>query len=1281
VIDSDTRSESALHRASLAIPYVPRLLIRQLAESPNEPSWAQDGSMVFVDISGFTALSERLAKIGKEGAEELTDAIGSCFAALLAVAYANGGGLLKFGGDALLLWFSDSGHLGRAARAAVWMRRTLRDVGVIETTAGGTVRLRMSVGMHTGTYHFFVVGGSHKELIVAGPAATRTVEMENTASAGQILVSADAAAALPDSLLGPPLGTGRLLARAPGGIASLPLDPPPDVPPGLVESCIPLAVREGLFAGIREPEHRTATVAFIHFEDTDDLVEREGIGAVDALDTLVRITQEAVDERDLCFLGTDIDKDGGKLILSGGAPRAHGDDEERMLLALRRIIQTPLPLPVRIGVNRGSVFAGDIGPQYRRTYTVMGDTVNLAARLMARADPGTVVASPDVLAHSRTTFGLTELEPFRVKGKSAPVHASLLGPVQEGAHERPRGEHVALVGREAELAELRPLLERARGRVGHLVELVGEPGIGKTRLLEALEEEAEDFVLLPLACGPYASSTAYHPFRGLLRRLIGVSAASEDDEVLERMRTLTAVNAPSLLAWLPLLAAALDIEAPPTPETAALAPEFRRPRLEQTVVDFLGEVLPTPTLLTIEDAQWMDEASAGLLAYLTTRLAQLPWLVVVTRRDGGEGFVALASDANVATLRVGPVDDAAGRRLVRMLSANEPLRPHIETAVVERAGGNPLFLSELVAAARGASDLDELPGSVEGLVTARVDGLEAGDRNLLRRASVLGLSFDASLVPAVLDEDTPAPDDRVWRRLGEMVEHDRSGRVRFRSSLVHDAAYGGLPFRLRRELHARAGETVAAVAPDPDDEAELLSFHFHEGRRYPEAWRFSRLAGERAVAKFAQSEARAFLRRALEEARHIEISPRELATVWESLGDVEDRLGDFAAAEVAYGRARAVLDDPVNCARVTLKQAWMSDRVGKFQVALTRLAKARALLDDAGSRRGARAVRAQVGAWEAAVRYAQGRFEAAVAAAERAVADAKASKDRSALAKSWYLLDMSLWNLGRGNEAVHTEDALRIYEELGDVDGQGGVMNNLGGYAYWRGEWDRAVELYERGREARSRTGNTAVAAEGDVNVGEICSDQGRLDDAAERLGDALRVWSAAGSVDTPFAEALMGRTLARQGKFDEAHPMFDRALAVFERDGARTDALMVDVYATEALAFEGRAAEALARADAAAARPEGQGGGGPFAHVLQRARGWALAELGEAVTAGAAMEASLAAALDEGSVYEEAVTFEAMARLGDACGITPEPEALAAARETLARLGVVRVPLPMPAG
>jgi len=166
---------------------VPRLLLQRLATAPDERSWQVDGSVVFVDISGFTKLSERLATHGREGAEQVTDAIEGCFTALLSVAYANGGGLIKFGGDALLLLFDGEGHAARAARSAVWMRRMLREVGRVELP-GAKLQLRMSVGMHSGRFDLFLVGSSHRELLATGPAWTRTVEMEHAAAAGEIVV-------------------------------------------------------------------------------------------------------------------------------------------------------------------------------------------------------------------------------------------------------------------------------------------------------------------------------------------------------------------------------------------------------------------------------------------------------------------------------------------------------------------------------------------------------------------------------------------------------------------------------------------------------------------------------------------------------------------------------------------------------------------------------------------------------------------------------------------------------------------------------------------------------------------------------------------------------------------------------------------------------------------------------------------------------------------------------------------------------------------------------------
>ncbi|HUI04139.1 MAG TPA: adenylate/guanylate cyclase domain-containing protein, partial [Acidimicrobiales bacterium] len=387
--------------ATCLAPYLPRLVLDWISNTPHDRHRTVEGSVAFVDISGFTKLSERLADHGKVGAEELADTINRCFVELLAIAYDSGGALLKFGGDALLLLFTGDGHEARACYAAAGMRRALRSVGRV-TVLGHQVNLRMSVGIHSGVFHLFLVGGSHRELIITGPAASATVQAEATADAGEIVVSTATASALPSRVLGAPKGEGVLLRTLSG------FEPPPVRAPapvsgsGDLAGCIPEAIRAALASGVQEPEHRRATVAFVHFDGTDELIDSAPVDHVTrALDQLCSVAQQAARHHDVAFLGTDIDRDGGKIILTAGAPTTSGQDEHRMLLAVRDIMDAPLELSVRVGVNRGSVFAGDIGPDYRRTFTVMGDTVNLAARLMAKAAPGQILATPDVVTRSR----------------------------------------------------------------------------------------------------------------------------------------------------------------------------------------------------------------------------------------------------------------------------------------------------------------------------------------------------------------------------------------------------------------------------------------------------------------------------------------------------------------------------------------------------------------------------------------------------------------------------------------------------------------------------------------------------------------------------------------------------------------------------------------------------------------------------------------------------------------------------------------------------------------
>ena len=264
--------------------------------------------------------------------------------------------------------------------------------------------------------------------------------------------------------------------------------------------------------------HRPVTVAFVHFDDIDAMIERDGTAVVaERLDVLISSAQSAADTHGVTFLGTDIDRDGGKIILAAGTPQALGDDEERMLLTLRSIVNPSPPIPVRIGVNRGPIFAGDIGPAYRRTYTVMGDAVNLAARLMARATPGQILSTAPVLAASPVEFETTALEPFLVKGKRLPVQAPAV------ARSRARGvaqttcRWWAATTRSAGWSR-RPTLQPGRGSV---IEVVGEPGIGKTRLMVEARRVAGAMPQLVSACELYTVSSPYLVIGQLLGQAIG----------------------------------------------------------------------------------------------------------------------------------------------------------------------------------------------------------------------------------------------------------------------------------------------------------------------------------------------------------------------------------------------------------------------------------------------------------------------------------------------------------------------------------------------------------------------------------------------------------------------------------------------------------------------------------------------------------------------------------------------------------------------------------------
>ncbi|MHB8515114.1 MAG: adenylate/guanylate cyclase domain-containing protein [Dehalococcoidia bacterium] len=1253
-------------------PYFPRLLIEWLEEAPGATWRERDGSLVFADISGFTAMSERLARKGKVGAEEVTEVMSGTFARLLAAAYAQGAYLLKFGGDAMFLLFTGDEHAARACRASVDMRRALREAGVF-TTSAGEVGLRMSVGVHSGRIVFVLAGASHRELLVVGEAVTQTARMESTATAGQIVVSAATAALIPARCVGERAGDGFVLKQAPAA-ATAQAAPMTVEAFAASEQFIPLAVRAQLVAGIDESEHRAVRIAFVHFGGTDELLASAGPEAVAGmLDRLVRRVQESAEAYKVCFLATDVDTNGGKIILTAGAPTGGENDDERMLRAVRNIVDASGPLRVRAGVHRGHIFVGNVGPPYRRTYTVMGDAVNLAARLMAKAQPGQILATREVLDGSHTLFETEEVAPFTVKGKARPVTAYSIGRIA-GPRGRRESGRLRLAGRARELEQLVSALRSVEASGARLIEVVGDPGIGKSRLVRELRARCEEVAYFEAVCEQYESSTAYLAFARLLRATLGIDARAGRGRQAAVLRERVTRDAPGLLPWLPLIAAVLDVPAAPTREVTQIEPAFRQGRLHRAVADLLLRVLPRPSLLVIEDAHWIDEASRALLAYMLASAGEAPWLWCTTRR-AGVSAVNFDDIPGAASIELEPLAGAEASRLAADAAGEVALPQHELDALASRAGGNPLFLQELVAVRVSGAGMQGLPESVEALVVARIDALAPEDRRALRYAAILGGAFQREWLAGSFGELLGADDGAArWQRLDKFIVAEDGGGLRFRHALVREVAYETLPFRLRHTLHERAGAYFERIAgDDTDGHAELLSLHFSLARDHAKAYRYSRVAGERAKGKWANVEAAEFFRRAIAAARQTPgVERHELATVSEALGDVCELAGLYDDAIEAYRTSRELARDEAPIGRrLLMKEGVLRERVGRYAPALrwyTRALRACAPTDIAD--------RVKISVAYAGVRFRQGRYGECAAWLRRVLPEAEACGDRASLAHAYYLLAHACTFLGSGEGGRYRALALPIYEELGDLVGQANVLNNLGVAAYYyEGNWDDAMHYYRRSRAARERAGDVVGAATASNNMGEILSDQGLFDDARALFRSALDVWRAARyPVGVALATSNLGLTAARAGDVAGARGLLDEALHGFRE--IRADSFIFETEARLAevalLAGDGEAArtaiEALIR------RSGRIDGVARVVPMLYRLLAEAWLQDGDGDAARRAVDASIATARSSGAEYELMLAL-AVAALH---GLAPAEQGAAYLDESEAirvRLGVLATP------
>ena len=661
--------------------------------------------------------------------------------------------------------------------------------------------------------------------------------------------------------LGVPLGDRRRLLRA---IAELDAGQPPTTEarrtpaaPGPAQS----------FAQLDSAERRPITVMFC------DLVGSTELAAALDVEDWRNLLNSYLDEasKAVTALGGHVLKMlGDGLVAVFGYPLAQENDAERAVRAALGVQQAlgevnarnaaagAPQLAVRIGLESGPVVVDAAGE-------VFGEAPNIAARVQAAAEPGTVLVTSTVLRQVAGLFIVEDKGAHELKGAPAPMNLYRILRISGGRRRRGARLLTSFVGRQEDLAILARCSERAFAGDGQFVMIVGEPGIGKSRLVEEFRSHLAErpHSWIEWSSSQLLQNTPLHPVLGWARARFGGPEVAPERRLAELELVLAAVKLdPATHA--PLLAPLVDIPVPPERLPSLPPEEVRRRQLAAMVEWAIAGARNQPLVLILEDLQWFDPTSLDLVHALSDRCAQAPILLVATARL--EFRPSWRSQPHHHVISLAPLDEVQVQRIIAELAVSRTLLADVMRRVSERAGGVPLFVEEVtrLLLERGqASGLQAIPPTLQQSLAARLDTLGEA-REVAQIGAVLGRDFTYALVRAVCGIDDPALRSALDRLAdADVLLSEGAGsqtNYRFKHALIQDAAYESLLKSSRQALHRRAAEILVG---QPEAEPEVIAHHFTEARLDELAIEWWSKAGDQALRRSAFQEAIAHLGRAI----------------------------------------------------------------------------------------------------------------------------------------------------------------------------------------------------------------------------------------------------------------------------------------------------------------------------------------------------------------------------------------------------------------------------------
>jgi class 3 adenylate cyclase/tetratricopeptide (TPR) repeat protein len=636
-----------------------------------------------------------------------------------------------------------------------------------------------------------------------------------------------------------------------------------------------------------EGERKQVTVLFADMKGSMELLaDRDPEEARKILDPVLALMMEAVHR----YEGTVNQVMGDGIMALFGAPIAHEDHAVRACYAALRMQESVrrhsedvrcshgIEVSIRVGLNSGDVVVRSIGSDLRMDYTAVGQTTHFAARMEQLATPGTVLMTADTLRLAEAYVAAKQLGPVAVKGVGAPVKVYEVigvGPIHTRLGALAARKLNSFVGRHAEVDQLRRALDEASAGRGQVVAVVGEPGVGKSRLFHEFtrSHRARGWMVLETGSFSYWKATPYLPVIDLLKTYFGIAARDDHRSVREKVtRKLLTLNR-SLVVTVPAILDLLDVPVEDT-EWEALDPSQRRRRTLDAVHSLLlNESEVQPLLLVFEDLHWIDEESQALLDGVVEALPGARVLLLVNYRPEYEH--RWSSKTYYTQLRLDPLQPETAEEFLRGLLGDHASLRQLSPLLIERTEGNPFFLEESVRTLvetrvligeRGAYRLVtampsiQVPTTVQAVLAARIDRLPSDDKRLLQTASVIGTDLPFPLLQAVADVQEETLRRSLARLQAAEFLYESSPfpdvEYAFRHALTHDVAYASLLRERRRALHARIVEAIEHLYTDRrGEQVERLAHHALRGEIWEKALTYSRQAGSRAYARSGNREA------------------------------------------------------------------------------------------------------------------------------------------------------------------------------------------------------------------------------------------------------------------------------------------------------------------------------------------------------------------------------------------------------------------------------------------